>query len=78
MSSANVKNFPLEEQFPPDAIRLCHESRNIPCFNALIQKEDNAPHATIHLVTESVGLPNYLLHHTEPSEVQSKLPIRDE
>ena len=78
MVFATVKNLPFEEQFPPDAIGRCHEARNIPCFNVLIQKENNAPQASIDLVIESVGLLNHLLHHTEPSEVQSKLPIRDE
>ena len=71
MASDAVKNLPMEEQFPPDAIGCCHEARNIPCFNVLIQKEDNAPQATIDLVIESVGLPNHLLNHTEPSEVAS-------
>ena len=71
MASVAVKNLPLDEQFPPDAIGRCHEARNIPCFNVLIQKEDNAP-------LESVKLPNHFFHLTEPSEVQSKLPIRDE
>ena len=77
-ASATVKNLPLEEQFLPDAIGRCHKAWNIPCFNVLIQKEDNAPQATIDLVIESIGFPNHLLHHTEPSEVQGKLPIRDE
>ena len=47
-----------------------------PLFQLLIQKEDNAPQATIDLVIESIGLPNHFLYHTEPSEVESKLPIR--
>ena len=71
------KNVVLEQLFPPDAIGRCHEDRNIPCFNVLIQKEDNAPQATIDLVIETIGLSNHLLNHTEPSEVQSKLFIRD-
>ena len=62
MASARVKNLPLEEQFPPDATGHCHESRNMPCFHVLIQKQDNAPQATINLVIESLGLCN---HHTE-------------
>ena len=64
MASATVKNFPLEEKFPPDAMGPCHEARNIWCFNVHIQKEDNAPQATIDLVTESIGLPNHLLQRT--------------
>ena len=78
MASAAVKYLPLEEQFPHDAIGCCHEAKNISCFNAPIQKEDNAPQATIDLVIESVGLSNHFLHHTEPSEVRSNLSIRDE
>ena len=78
MASAAVRNLPLEKQFPPDAIERCHEARNIPCFNKLIQKEDNASQATIDLVIESVELPNHFLHHIKRSEIQSKLPISDE
>ena len=78
IASVAVKNLPLEEQFPPNAIGCCHEARNIPCFNVLIQNEDNPPQATIDLVIESVGLPDNFLHHTKLSEVQSKLLIRDE
>ena len=47
-ASAAIKNLPLEEQFPPDAIGRCHEARNIPCFNVLIQKEENSPQAIIN------------------------------
>ena len=78
MTSAGVKNPPLEEQFPPNVVRRCHKARDIPRFNVFIRKDDNALQATIDLVIESVGLPNYFLHHTEPSEVKSKLPIRNE
>ena len=78
MASSAVKKFSLEEQFFPEAVGRSQEARNIPCFNFLIQKEDNAPEVTISLVIESVGLPNHFLHRTELSEVQSRLPIRDE
>ena len=78
MVSSAVKQFSLEEQVFPDAVGRSHEARNIPCFNFLSQKEDNAPEVTISLLIESVGLPNHFLHHIEPSEVQSRLPIRDE
>ena len=78
MASTTVKNLPLEEQVPPDAVGCFHESRNIPCFSVLIQREDNMPQTTTDLVIGSVGLPCYFLHHAEPSEVQSKLLIRDE
>ena len=57
MASAAVKKLLLEEQFPPDAVGRCQEAGNIPCFNVLIQKEDNAPQATVGLVTEGVRLP---------------------
>ena len=67
MASATVKKFPFEEQFSPDAVGRCHEARNIPCSNFLIQKEDNAPQATIDFGTESIGLSNHFLPHTEPS-----------
>ena len=75
MATAAAKSLPLE-QFPPDAISCCHETRNIPCFNVLTQKEDNVAQA-IDLVIESVALPNHVLHNTELSEVQSKHPIRE-
>ena len=79
MASETIKNLPLEEQFPPHATGRYHKARNIlPCFNVLIESEDNVPQVTIDLVIESVGLPNHLLHHTEPSEVQIQIPIRDE
>ena len=78
VASATVKDLPLELHFPPGVVGRCHGVRNISCFNVLIQKEDNVPQATIDLVLQSVGLPNDLLHQTEPSEVQRKLPIRDE
>ena len=74
---AAVKNLPLEEQLPPDTIRRCHKARTIPCFNVLIQKKDCA-RATTDLVIESLELPNYFLHYTKPSEVQSKFLISDE
>ena len=61
MGSTPVKNLPLEEKFPPDAVRRCHEARNIPCFNFFIQKEDNVHLATIDLLIESEGLPNHFL-----------------
>ena len=78
MVSATVKNLPLKEQLSPDVVGCCHEARNILFFNVLIQKEDIAPQATTDLVIESVGLSNHFLHDTKPSEVQSKLSIRDE
>lgn len=62
MASSAVKNLPLEEQFPPDAVRHCHEARNIPCFNVLIQKDNNPPQATIDMVIENVGLANHFLN----------------
>ena len=78
MASAAVKNLPLEEQFPPDVVGQCHEARNICCFNVLIQKKDDESQATIDVLIEGMGLPNRFPHHTESSEVQSKLFIRDE
>lgn len=78
MAYAAVKKLPLEEQFPPDTVERCHETRDIPCFNDLSHKDNNAPQVTIDLVIERVGLPNHILQHTEPSEVQYKLPIWDE
>ena len=68
----------MEEQFSLDPVGRFHEARNIPCFNVLIRKKDNAPQATIDLVTKSARLPNHFLHHTETSEIQSKLPIKDQ
>ena len=50
MASTVVKNLPLEVQSPPDAVGSCHIARNIPCFNVLIQKEDNVPQAAVNLV----------------------------
>ena len=78
MASAAVRNLPLKKQFLRDGVGHCHEARNIPCFNVLIQKEDNVPQANIDLMTESMRLPNHFLHDPEPSKVQSKFPIRDE
>ena len=53
LASTAIKNLPMEEQFSPDAIRHCHEARNIPCFNVLIEKGDMMPQVAINLVTES-------------------------
>ena len=75
MASVAVKNLPLEEQLPPDAIEHFHEARNIPCLKVLIQKKDNVPQPTISLVTETVGLANHFIYQNGPSEVQSKLHI---
>ena len=69
MASSAVEKVSLGKQVFPDAVGRSHEARNIPCFNFLSQKEDNAPEVTISLVIESVGLPNHFLHHSEPSEV---------
>ena len=69
MASSAVKKVSLGKQVFPDAVGRSYEARNIPCFNFLSQKEDNAPEVTISLVIESVGLPNHFLHHSEPSEV---------
>ena len=78
MASATFKSLLLEEKFPLDSIGRCHKAKNIPCFNVLIQEEDNAPKATVDLVIESLEFPNHFLHHTEPFGVQSKLSVRDE
>ena len=43
MAYAAVKKLPLEEQFPPDTVEHCHETRDIPCFNDLSHKDNNAP-----------------------------------
>ena len=43
MAYVAIKNLPMEEQLPRDAIRRCHEARNILFFNVLIQKEDMLP-----------------------------------
>ena len=77
MASTAVKNLLLEEQFPPGAVRRGREARNVPCFKMFIQKEDNSPQAITDLATECIGLPSHFLHHTEPSEEQSKIPMRD-
>ena len=63
VTSAAVKSLPLDEQFPANTVGLCHEARNIHCFDVLIQKEDNSSQATIDLVIESVGFPDHFLHH---------------
>ena len=78
MVSGTGKNLPLEKQLSPDDVRYCHEARNIFFFNLLIQKEHNASQATTDLVIESIRLSNHFLHDKKPSEVQSKLSIRDE
>ena len=43
MAYVAIKNLPMEEQLPRDAIRRYHEARNILFFNVLIQKEDMLP-----------------------------------
>lgn len=78
MASTVVKNLPWDNQFPDDAIGYYHEAMNTPCLKILIWKENTATQTTINLVIESVILPNHFPHHTKPSEVQSKFPIKDE
>ena len=63
MATTAIKSLPLEEQFPPDVVGSCHEARDISCFKTLIQKEDNAPQATIGLViTSDIAQPLSSLH----------------
>ena len=78
MASTVVENLPWEKQFPDDAIGYYNEGTNIPCLKILIWKENTAAQPTINLVIERVILPNHFPHHTKPSEVQSKLPIKDD
>ena len=63
MATTAIENLPLEEQLPPDVVGSYHEARDIPCFKILVQKEDNAPQATIGLVIKSdIAQPLSLLH----------------
>ena len=62
MASVAVKNLPLEEQFSPDAIGRCHKARNIPCFNLLIQKEDNTSQVTIIIIIIIIVIITFILY----------------